>query len=561
MQTNVAGPELIRNCFMAACANVEKNKEYINELNVFPVPDGDTGTNVSMTLEAALKEVEKAPLTMGDVCKAISQGTLRGARGNSGVIFSQLLRGFTKAIRELPEVGPMDLAAGFKRGTDTAYKAVMKPKEGTILTVARGMSEKIEELAPACDDIYELLVKVCEYGDEVLAKTPEMLPVLKEAGVVDSGGMALMMAVHGAVSALSGENIDLAIPVSETREEKSSTEGIGHVPISTDDIKFGYCTECIINLEKEFTPADKEELVSYLLGLGDSLVCVDDEDYVKIHVHTNHPGLVFEKGLTYGSLSRLKVDNLHEEHEERLLKEINAAKEKAEKENAEKENAEPLKDIACVAVCAGEGLCDIFRELGADYVIEGGQTMNPSINDILQAAKKAHAKEVIVLPNNKNIILASRQAEQCTDDIRILTVPTKSVMQGITALMSYDPDSDSGSNAEAMTEAAQTVKSGEVTYAIRNTSIDGIEISEGDIMGLCDGKLYACGKGLNETTLTMIEKMADEDTSLISVYAGDSVSEEEQEALLADLRKKYPRIDVDLLPGGQPVYYYFVSVE
>lgn len=553
MYEKMAGPELLKNCFMAACANVEKNKEYINELNVFPVPDGDTGTNVSMTLGAALREVEAAPLTMEGVCKAISQGTLRGARGNSGVIFSQLLRGFTKAIRELPAAGPEDLAAGFKRGTDTAYKAVMKPKEGTILTVARGMSDKIEELAPTATDIYDLLVKVCEYGDEVLSRTPEMLPVLKEAGVVDSGGMALMMAVHGAVSALSGEPVDIAVPVSETRE-KAETES-GHVHISTDDIRFGYCTECIINLEKEFTEKDHEELTAYLSGIGDSLVCVSDEDVVKIHVHTNHPGLVFEKGLAYGSLSRLKVDNLHEEHEERLLKEINAKKEKAEE-------TAPVRDVACVAVCTGDGLSDIFRELGADYVIGGGQTMNPSIEDILTACKKVRARDVLVLPNNKNIILASQQAGECTDgSFHVVTIPSTSVVQGITALMNYDPEAGITSNMNSMTESLGTVKSGEVTYAIRTTTIDGREIREGDIMGLCDGHIYAAGEGLQNVTLQMIEKMTDEDTSLISVYRGADVSLEEAESLIEKLREQYPRIDVDLLPGGQPVYYYFVSVE
>lgn len=554
MQIKVAGPLLLKKCFMAACANVEKNKEYINELNVFPVPDGDTGTNVSMTLTAALSEVENAPLTMEAVCKAISQGTLRGARGNSGVIFSQLLRGFSKVIGERKEAGPKDFAAAFRRGTDTAYKAVMKPKEGTILTVARGMAEKMEELSESCEDITELFREVSAYGDEVLSRTPEMLPVLKEAGVVDSGGMALMMAMRGVCAALSGEDEGLSVPAPKTAPPAGKVPET-HTHISTDDIRFGYCTECIINLEKEFTASDKEALCSYLLGIGDSLVCVDDEEVVKIHVHTNHPGLVFEKGLEYGSLSRLKVDNLHEEHEEKLFKEAQArAQETTVKE--------PQRERAVVAVCAGEGLSAIFRELGADFVIEGGQTMNPSIDDIIRACRKTDAKEVLVLPNNKNIILASRQAELCAEDgCKIVTVPTKSIVQGITALMSYDPETGTEENAASMLEAAGTVQSGEVTYAIRNTVIDGMEIREGDMMAICDGTIRASGPDLNGVTLEMISSMVTEDSSLITVYYGQNVEKENAECLAAELEKKYRGLDIDLENGGQPVYYYFVSVE
>ena len=546
MNLKSLSPELLKACFIAAAAKVDQNRQYINELNVFPVPDGDTGTNVSMTLNAALREVEEAACTMQSVSHAISQGTLKGARGNSGVIFSQLIRGFAKQIGDLKEASPMDLALGFRRGTDTAYKAVMKPKEGTILTVARGMADKIEELAPIYEDITELFEAVCAYGDEVLMSTPEMLPVLKEAGVVDSGGMALMTAVHGALSCLKGELTDTDIPVMSAPQVKEET---GHVHISTDDIKFGYCTECIINLTKKFSAADKEELCSYLLGIGDSLVCVEDDDIVKLHVHTDHPGLAFEKALTYGSLSRLKVDNLREEHEELIYREEKA-----------KEQA-PLKELACVAVCAGEGLTDIFKELGADVVISGGQTMNPSIDDILTAAEKAHAKKVLVLPNNKNIILASKQAGECTDGrFEIITVPVKTVMEGVAAMVSFDREMTAEENAAQMERAAAAVKTGEVTYAVRKTTINGVDIEEGDIMGIC-GDSISAGRDLNTAAKEMTAAMVDEDSSLISVYYGDSVKEEVAEELAGELTKAFPLMDVELINGGQPVYYYFVSVE
>ena len=562
MQYRTMDAALLKKCFMAAAANIEKNKEYINELNVFPVPDGDTGTNVSMTLMSAAQEVSSAPEKMADVCRAISQGTLRGARGNSGVIFSQLLRGFTKSIRDNDTVTAADLAAAFVRAKETAYKAVMKPKEGTILTVARGMSDRIVELAPAAENITDLINEVVRYGGEVLNKTPEMLPVLKEAGVVDSGGMALMVAIRGAAAVLSGTDRELLEGVDMPQGSGSGASAVqngaaGHVHISTDDIRFGYCTECIVNL-KEGTPASKvEDLKNFLLSMGDSVVCVEDEGVVKVHVHTNHPGLVFEKGLELGSLSRLKVDNLHEEHAERLAQE--AAKAAEEQARAKKE---PSREKAIVSVCAGAELAEMFRELGTDVVIEGGQTMNPSIQDILDAAEKADAKEVFVLPNNKNIILASQQAEQNTDGrFTIITVPTKTVVQGLTAVMNYDPSLSAAENREIMKEAAAAVKSGEVTYSIRSTSIDGFEIREGDVMGIGDGGMLAAGTELNEVTLETVARMADEDSALISVYYGEDVKPEKAEELRAELAEKYPMADVDVRKGGQPVYYYFISVE
>lgn len=561
MQYVTMDAALLKKCFLAAAANIEKNKEYINELNVFPVPDGDTGTNVSMTLMSAAQEVSGTPEKMFDVCRAISQGTLRGARGNSGVIFSQLLRGFTKTIREKETVTAEDLAAAFVRAKDTAYKAVMKPKEGTILTVARGMSEKIVELAPSAENITDLINEVVRYGGEVLDRTPEMLPVLKEAGVVDSGGMALMEAIRGAAAVLSGTDGELlgkeALPQDGGQPVRSAQDAAGHVHISTDDIKFGYCTECIVNLKDGTKASEVEELKKFLLSMGDSVVCVEDDGIVKVHVHTNHPGLVFEKGLELGSLSRLKVDNLHEEHAERLEREAAKA---AEEQKAVRR--EPSKEKAIVCVCAGAELAEMFRELGADVVIEGGQTMNPSIQDILDAAEKADAKEVYVLPNNKNIILASQQAGQNTDGrFEIITVPTRTVVQGLTAVMNFDPGLSSEANQEIMKEAVAGVKSGEVTYSIRSTTIDGFEIREGDIMGIGDHGMLAAGKDLNEVTLEMIGKMTDEETSLISVYYGEEVDDARADELLSVLSLQYPMADVDVRRGGQPVYYYFISVE
>lgn len=557
MSADMNDAVLLKKCFTAACANIEKNKEFINELNVFPVPDGDTGTNVAMTLMSALSEVNAAPPELEAVCRAMSQGSLRGARGNSGVIFSQLIRGFTKALRESGEITAVSLSAAFKRASETAYKAVMKPKEGTILTVARGMNEKMQELFASCEDITVLFEEVVKYGDEVLLKTPDMLPVLKEAGVVDSGGMALMVAMKGALSSLKGEASELTEGMNEASAAPSSHDISGHVHISTDDIKFGYCTECIVNLNKGINEDRIHEFKMFLSGIGDSVVCVEDEGLVKVHVHTNHPGLVFEKGLEMGSLSRLKVDNLHEEHEEKLFKEASRmAREKTEEEE------QPLKERAVVAVCAGKELADTMRELGADYVVEGGQTMNPSIQDILSACEAAHAKEVFVLPNNKNIILASEQAGKNTDGrFSIITVPTKTVVQGISALLSYDPEMPSKELSEAMKDALSCVRSGEVTYAIRHTCIDGMEIKEGDIMGIGDSGILASGSDLNSVTMKMIDKMTDDDSAVIGIYYGADTDENTAAELKKMVAEKYSMCDVDLRKGGQPVYYYFVSVE
>ena len=543
MQENRTAADRLRKCFMAAAANVEKNKELINELNVFPVPDGDTGTNVAMTLMSAAGEVNGAPDDTEAVLKAMSSGALKGARGNSGVIFSQLIRGLTKSLREADTIDADTLAAAFKRASDTAYKAVMKPKEGTILTVARCMAEKMNELLPLYrDDVYGLILKTIEYGDEILKKTPEMLPVLKEAGVVDSGGMALMMALKGIASVLTGREADV---LSGVELPKAADAAAPERHLSTDDIRFGYCTECIIILRSEAEAEKVPALKSFLESVGDSIVCVEDDGVVKIHVHTNHPGEVFERCLELGELSRIKVDNLKEEQREVLAK-----------------SKKPLKEVAVVSVCAGGGLAEIFRLLGADYVVEGGQTMNPSIQDILDACMKAGAKKVIVLPNNKNIILASQQAEKNTEGrFEIITVPSKTVVQGITAMMNYDPEAPAEDTASAMTESLSTVKSGEVTYSVRSTTIDGFAIEKDDIMGIGDRGLLAVGKDINEVTLQMIEKMVDEDTTLITVYAGEDITEEKAEELRNSLAAKFGQADIDIQRGDQPVYYYLVSVE
>ena len=567
MNTNVIDASLLKRCFIAGAKNLEKNKEYINELNVFPVPDGDTGTNMTMTIISAAKAVSECPDDMESVCKAISQGSLRGARGNSGVILSQLLRGFTKVVQEKDEIDAAVLSESFNRAVDTAYKAVMKPKEGTILTVAKGMAEKASELSTEKDDILEILKETIEYGDEVLSKTPDMLPVLKEAGVVDSGGQGLMTAMKGALSALCEDGSDGDIyefesgPAVTSSYETAETVSISERPaVSTDDIKFGYCTEFIINLLKPMTDSEESGFKKFLESIGDSIVCVTDDEMVKVHVHTNHPGLAFEEGLKYGSLSRMKVDNMREEHEERLIKDASkiAMEQKRDESNIK---SEPPKKNGFVAVCAGEGLCEIFKGLGADEVIEGGQTMNPSTEDILKAVESVNAENIFILPNNKNIILAAEQAAKLSEGKNIKVIPTKTVPQGISAIISFSEGLSADENAEAMEDAASCVKTGQVTYAVRNTSALGREIKEGDIMGIGDRGILAVGEILNPTTLEMVSSMADKSSELITVYRGADVKEEDAESLCDSIRKAFPECEVELQYGGQPVYYYIVSVE
>ena len=553
MAVKTINTELLQKMFLAGAANLEAKKEFINELNVFPVPDGDTGTNMTLTILSAAKEVKALENPdMVAIAKAISSGSLRGARGNSGVILSQLLRGFTKEIREHKEIDTITLAKACERATATAYKAVMKPKEGTILTVAKGASQKAAELAETTEDLDTFISEVINYAQEVLEKTPEMLPVLKEAGVVDSGGQGLLEVMRGAYDAFQGKEIDYS-----AIEASAGTKMVKPSEQAETEIKFGYCTEFIIMLEKEFTAKDETEFKAYLESIGDSIVCVADDDIVKIHVHTNDPGLAIQKALTYGQLSRMKIDNMREEHQERLIKDA----EKLAAQQAEAKKAEPRKEVGFIAVSIGEGMNEIFRELGADYIIEGGQTMNPSTEDMLNAIDQVNAEHIFILPNNKNIILAANQAQALTEDKDIIVVPSKTVPQGITAIINYMPDADAQANLEAMIEGIGNVKTGQVTYAVRDTHIDDKEIHEGDIMGIGDSGILAVGQSVEETTKEMLAQLVDEDTELISLYYGQDVQKESAENFAQEIEDLYPDVDVDVHSGGQPIYYYVLSVE
>lgn len=557
MATKTINVDMLAKMFLAGAQNIEAKKEFINELNVFPVPDGDTGTNMSLTIMAAAKEVTSLQNPkMADLAKAISSGSLRGARGNSGVILSQLLRGFTKAIREEKEIDVIALAAACNRARETAYKAVMKPKEGTILTVASGIAEKASEMAQETDDLEQFIPAVISYAEEVLAKTPDMLPVLKEAGVVDSGGQGLLEVIKGAYDAFLGKEIDYSAI--------APSAGAGVTKISaedTADIKFGYCTEFIILTEKEFTEQDEHEFKEYLSSIGDSIVCVADDDVVKIHVHTNDPGLAIQRALTFGQLSRMKIDNMREEHQEKLIRDAENLAKQQTQDAAEKKSSEPRKPMGFIAVSIGEGINNIFKELGVDYIIEGGQTMNPSTDDMLKAIDEVHADTVFILPNNKNIVLAANQAKHLVEDKEIIVIPTKTVPQGITAIINFMPDADAKTNEEAMLEEVKNVKTGQVTYAVRDTHIDDKEIHEGDIMGIGDHGILAVGSEIRKTTLDMLEQLVDEDSELISIYYGEEVKEEDANELIEQIEDLYPDADVDAHFGGQPIYYYVLAVE
>ena len=560
MATKTINVDVLAKMFLAGAQNIEAKKDYINELNVFPVPDGDTGTNMSMTIMSAAKEVTALNKpAMKDIAKAISSGSLRGARGNSGVILSQLLRGFTKAIKEEKEIDVLALAAACQRARDTAYKAVMKPKEGTILTVASGIATKAAEMAEETDDLEVFIPAVIEHAQDVLNQTPEMLPVLKEAGVVDSGGQGLLEVIKGAYDAFLGKEIDYSViePSTGVTVNKVNAE-------DTADIKFGYCTEFIILTEKEFTEDDECEFKKFLSSIGDSIVCVADDDVVKIHVHTNDPGLAIQKALTYGQLSKMKIDNMREEHQEKLIRDAEKLAEQQANEEAaheEKKPAEPRKAMGFIAVSIGAGMNEIFKELGADYIIEGGQTMNPSTEDMLNAIDRVNADTVFILPNNKNIVLAANQAKSLVEEKEIIVIPTKTVPQGITAIINFMPDADAKTNEEAMLEEIKNVKTGQVTYAVRDTHIDDKEIHEGDIMGIGDSGILAVGKDLEETTKELIANLVDEDSELISIYYGEEVSEEDAEKFTEEITELYPDVDVDIQFGGQPIYYYVLAVE
>ena len=555
MAANTIDNSLLCKMFLAGAKNLEANKEYINELNVFPVPDGDTGTNMTMTIMSAAKDVAGLDETteMKVIAKAISSGSLRGARGNSGVILSQLCRGFAKLIGDVEVIDKEVLARACERAVESAYKAVMKPKEGTILTVAKGLCEKVVELSADPDiDLDTVIDSAIVYAKEVLDKTPDMLPVLKQAGVVDSGGYGLVVFLSGAQSAFRGEEIDFTLETPAVGDKPA----VDSKEADTADIKFGYCTEFIILLDKAFNNKMEKDFKAFLESIGDSIVLVADEEIVKVHVHTNDPGLAIQRALTYGALSNMKIDNMRLEHQEKLFKE----KEKAEA--ASKEQAMEHKEVGFISVSVGDGINDIFKDLGVDRIIEGGQTMNPSTDDILKAIDQVNADTVFILPNNKNIIMAANQAQDMVEDKKVIVIPTKNIPQGITAIISYVPEMSAEENAENMKAEIENVRTGQVTYAVRDTEIDGMTIHENDIMGIGDHKMLAVGTEVNATTKEMIDKMIEEsDAELISIYYGADIPADAAEALVDAVSKEHSDCDVELQHGGQPVYYYIVSVE
>ena len=542
--------KILSRMFLAGAKNLEAKKEWINELNVFPVPDGDTGTNMTLTIMAAASEV--GSLTSPDMetlAKAISSGSLRGARGNSGVILSQLLRGFTKGVQPYKELDAPAIAAAMEKVVETAYKAVMKPKEGTILTVAKEAALKAMEVAEEATDLEEFFRIVFDHAEATLEKTPDMLPVLKEAGVVDSGGQGLLEVLRGAIDGYMGKEVDYSQFSAQTGSTVTKIS-----PQAEADIKFGYCTEFIILADKPMPEEEEHKFKEFLTSIGDSIVVVADDEIVKVHVHTNHPGQAIEKALTYGALSRMKIDNMREEHQERLIKD-------AEKLAKEEAAAQPQKEVGFISVSAGKGLTEIFKELGVDYLIEGGQTMNPSTEDMLNAIERVNAKTIYIFPNNKNIIMAANQARDLTEDKEIVVIPTKTIPQGVTAMISFVPEKSSEENAEAMMQAVSKVKTGQITYAVRDTRIDDKEIHEGDIMGIGDSGMLAVGTDRMEVAKETVAQMMDDEAEVISIYFGADVEEEEAEELAAAVEEAYPDCDIEVNMGGQPIYYYVISVE
>ena len=565
MEITSINSKLLARMFLAGAKNLDSKKDWINELNVFPVPDGDTGTNMTMTIMSAAKEASSLTNpTMAELAKAISSGSLRGARGNSGVILSQLFRGFCKVIKEYDEIDVTILCEACQKAVETAYKAVMKPKEGTILTVAKGAAEKALELSDETEDVVTFVEEVIKQAEYVLDQTPEMLPVLKQAGVVDSGGQGLVQVLKGAYDALIGKEIDYTIEGAPT--------GAAPAKISAEteaEIKFGYCTEFIIVLNAPMSDNEEHAYKAFLESIGDSIVVVADDEIVKTHVHTNDPGLALQKALTFGSLSKIKIDNMREEHQEKLIKDSQklAAQQKAEEEAYEaaqadeKTNNMPAKEMGFVSVSIGEGMNEVFRGLGVDYLIEGGQTMNPSTEDMLNAIEHVNAMTVFILPNNKNIIMAANQAVDLVEDKQIIVIPTKTIPQGITALVNYIPDHSAEENKEQMIAEIENVKTGQVTYAVRDTEIDGKTIKQNDFMGIGDKSILSVGTDLRATTLEMVDAMVDEDSAIVSIYFGSDSDEDSANELAAAIEEKYPDVEVEVNDGGQPIYYYVISVE
>ena len=550
----------LKKAFLAGANQLNAKKDLINELNVFPVPDGDTGTNMTMTILSAAREVNSVEGDkLKDILKAMSGGALRGARGNSGVILSQLIRGFTKELAEGGDIDSLTLAKAFQRAVETAYKAVMKPKEGTILTVAKGMADKIMELSLTEEEILPLMEKVYAHGEEVLEHTPELLPVLKEAGVVDSGGAGLMAVMEGALRSLRGEKIVLDLELKESGAVSALVgERKNRGEISTADIRFGYCTEFMVNGDHAFTDDEVDALRSYLNGIGDSIVCFSDEEMIKVHVHTNHPGEAFEKGLSMGYLSKMKVDNMRLEHHELLIEDASRI---AAMEKLDEEQVKPTerKAFGFVAVCSGEGLENIFRDLGVDQVVSGGQSMNPSTEDLVKAVEKINAEHIYILPNNKNIILAAEQVSSILEEQPITVLRSTTIPQGISALIAFQEEASPEENTKNMTESLKAVSSGEITYAVRDTTIDGREIHSGDILFLGDNGLLSVGKDILSAVKEALPKMGEGE--ILSLYYGEDVKAEDAEALVSEIQKDYPNLEIELQNGGQAVYYYLVSLE
>lgn len=536
------GGNKFRDMFVSGANNLQNNKDLVDKLNVFPVPDGDTGTNMSLTISYAIKELSKVNNdNITDIGKALSKGSLMGARGNSGVILSQIIRGIAKSIEGKDSLNVNDLALALKNGSDTAYKAVIKPIEGTILTVIRETGEYAVKTANENMDMIDFLELVVKQANESLEKTPELLKALKEAGVVDSGGKGLVLILEGMLSSLKGNNIDsIAGGVSSNVEVKVEQN------ISTEDIKFQYCTEFILESDKVDDLVIREKFMKF----GDSLAVVGDEGVIKVHVHTNDPGLALQEALSYGQLLTIKIENMKLQHENVVL---------SEAEQTKKVQVEE-KEYGFIATSMGEGLAQIFKDFGVDHIIEGGQTMNPSTEDFMKAIESLHARNIIILPNNSNIIMAANQAKELSDK-NIIVIPTKNVAQAFATLVTFDGDATAEENESNMVEALSTVKSGQVTYAVRDTVINDIEVKEGNIIGLAEGKLLAAGEGVNEITTNLIEKLVDEDSAIITLFYGEDTSKEDAEALASDLEEKFEDIDVELHYGGQPLYYYLISVE
>ena len=555
MSVQTIDAKMLQKMFLAGAKGLEAKKEYINELNVFPVPDGDTGTNMTMTIMAAAKDVANLQNpTLTELGKAISSGSLRGARGNSGVIMSQIFRGFVKELKGLDIIDVTALGNGVQHAAETAYKAVMKPKEGTILTVAKAGADKSMDLLVNgdTDDIIKFCDEVAAEMEDALLQTPELLPVLKQAGVVDSGGEGLMTFIRGALDALKGKATDFTVNTGTATRVVNGSVGASE----EEDIRFGYCTEFIIMLERGEDVVESQ-LKEYLQKIGDCVVVVADDDIVKVHVHTNDPGLAIQKALTYGSLTSMKIDNMREEHQEKVIRD---AQKVAESASAPKKE-EPRKENGFIAVAAGDGLADIFRDLGVDYVIEGGQTMNPSTDDVLSAIDQVNADNIFVLPNNGNIILAANQAKNLTEDKEVYVVPSKNIPQGIAAMISFVSGRSAAENAESMEEEMQLIKSGQVTYAVRDTNMDGKDIKQGDFMGLTDKTIVSVGSDLQGTAKELIESLLDEDSELVSLYYGSDATKEQAEQLAEDIEKTHEDVEVEVQYGGQPVYSYFISVE